>query len=114
WQGKSLRVLRRRKLWNQIQNVPSLSRFPDGESIRSSQMRAINAVETIVGRHPKSCVALVSHADIIKMIVAHYMGLTLDLYQRIVVDTASISELYIANDVVKVIRINQVTEAFVK
>ena len=28
WQGKSLRVLRQRKLWNQIQNVPSLTSFP--------------------------------------------------------------------------------------
>lgn len=114
WQGKSLRVLRQRKLWNQIQNVPSLTSFPDGESIRHAQSRAVGAVETIVIRHPKSCVALVSHSDVIKMILAHYLGLALDLYQRIVIDTASISELYIARDVVKVIRMNQTTEAFVK
>lgn len=114
WQGKSLRLLRRRKLWDQIQNVPSLSSFPDGESIRYAQSRAVGAVEKILVKHPKSCIVLVSHADVIKMILAHYMGLALDLYQRIVIDTASISELYIAHDVVKVIRMNQTTEAFVK
>ena len=114
WQGKSLRVLRRRKLWNQIQNVPSLSSFPDGESIRYAQSRAVGAVENIVVKHPKSCVVLVSHADVIKMILAHYMGLALDFYQRIVVDTASISELYISYDGVKVIRINQTTKVSIK
>ena len=114
WQGKSLRVLRRRKLWNQIQNVPSLSSFPDGESIRYAQSRAVGAVEKILVKHPKSCIVLVSHADVIKMILAHYMGLALDLYQRIVVDTASISELYISYDGVKVIRINQTTKVSIK
>ena len=74
----------------------------------------IRGSETIVGKHPKSCVALVSHADVIKMILAHYMGLALDLYQRIVVDTASISELYISYDGVKVIRINQTTKVSIK
>ena len=43
-----------------------------------------------------------------------YMGLALDLYQRIVVDTASISELYISYDGVKVIRINQTTKVSIK
>ena len=79
WQGKSLRLLRRRKLWDQIQNVPSLSSFPDGESIRYAQSRAVGAVEKILVKHPKSCIVLVSHADVIKMILAHYMGLALSL-----------------------------------
>ena len=110
WQGKSLKVLRRRKLWNQIQSRPATASFPGGESIRYAQIRAVGAVEKIVSRHPKDCIVLVSHADIIKMIVAHYLGLALDLYQRILINTASTTELDISYNGVKVIRINQTTK----
>ena len=34
-----------------------------------------------------------SHADVIKMIIAHYLGMPLDLYHRILIGTASISHL---------------------
>jgi probable phosphoglycerate mutase len=113
WQGKSLKVLRKTKLWNQIQNRPAISSFPDGESIRYAQIRAVGAIEKIVGRHPKGCIVVVSHADVIKLILAHYLGLALDLYQRIVINTASISELNISYNGVKVIRINQTTKVSV-
>ena len=113
WQGKSLKILRRRKLWNQIQNRPATASFPGGESILNVQIRAVSAVEKLVSRHPKDCIVLVSHADVIKMIVAHYLGLALDLYQRIMISTASISELDISYNGVKVIRINQTTKVSV-
>jgi probable phosphoglycerate mutase len=113
WQGKSLKILRRRKLWNQIQNRPATASFPGGESILNVQIRAVSAVEKLVSRHPKDCIVLVSHADVIKMIVAHYLGLALDLYQRIMINTASISELDISYNGVKVIRINQTTKVSV-
>ena len=107
WQGKSLKSLRRRKLWRLIQHRPSAAKFPGGESIRSVQVRAVAAMEELVARHPNDCIAVVSHGDVIKMIVAFYLGMALDLYQRIVIRTASVSELGFFSDEVRLLRVNQ-------
>ena len=65
------------------------------------------SMEELVARHPKDCIAVVSHGDIIKMVVAFYLGVALDLYQRIVISTASVSELGFFSDEVRVQRVNQ-------
>ncbi len=93
WQGQSLKVLRRQKLWRVVQQLPSAMVFPEGEALRHVQARAVDAIDAIVRAHPKGMVAAVSHSDVIKLIVAHYLGLPLDLFQRLSVDTASVTVL---------------------
>jgi probable phosphomutase (TIGR03848 family) len=97
WEGQSLKVLTKRKLWSVIQNTPSLARFPDGESFVEAQDRTVSEIEALRSEHnrAKATIACVSHADVIKLIIAHYLGLPIDLFQRIVVAPASISVLQI-------------------
>src|SRR5450432_175544 len=83
WTGAELRVLSQRKLWNVVQHYPSRVTFPNGEAMRDVQLRAVNVLESLVEKHPRGTVALVSHSDVIKMIVTHYLGLHLDMFQRI-------------------------------
>jgi len=45
--------------------------------------------------HPRETVVVVSHADLIKMVMAHYLGMHLDNFQRIVISPASISSLHL-------------------
>jgi probable phosphoglycerate mutase len=80
-----------------IQYTPSLARFPEGESFVETQDRVVQEIETLRGIHrtPKAAFACVTHADVIKLIVAHYLGLPIDLFQRLVVSPASISVLHI-------------------
>ena len=66
-------------------------RFPDGESIREVQSRAVAEIEEIAEEHPKGKVCCVSHGDVIKLIAAHYLGVHIDLFQRIVIGPASVS-----------------------
>jgi probable phosphoglycerate mutase len=61
--------------------------------MRGVQMRAVNAVEEIATAHPRELVVIVSHADLIKMVLAHFLGMHLDNFQRIVVSPASINSL---------------------
>ncbi len=97
WEGQTLKTLSKRKLWPMIQNTPSLARFPDGESFVEAQNRVVSEIENLRSIHksPKASIACVSHADVIKLIIAHYLGLPLDLFQRIVVMPASVSILQI-------------------
>lgn len=93
WQGKSFRSLVKTPLWRTVQLVPSQATFPGGESLLELQRRGVEAVEAIRAKHKSGVVAAVSHADMIKAITAHYLGLHLDLFQRINVDTASVTAL---------------------
>jgi probable phosphomutase (TIGR03848 family) len=93
WEGMSIALLRMRKLWSVIQEYPSRAVFPNGEALRDAQTRAVNEIERLVQAHPNEMVVVVSHADIIKMVLAHYLGMHLDNFQRLVVSPASISTI---------------------
>lgn len=99
WEGLSLKAARRRKLWPQIQAAPSLARFPGGESFVEAQTRVVTEIEALRNRHQqrKAAFACVSHADPIKLAIAHYLGLPLDQFQRLTVAPASLSALQIGS-----------------
>lgn len=91
WEGKSIAQLATRKMWHVIQEYPSRAYFPNGETMRGVQNRIVDVLETLTTQHPNQTVALVFHADLIKMTLAHYLGVHLDNFQRIVVSPASVS-----------------------
>jgi len=93
WQGGDLRELSKQPEWGQVQHYPSIFRFPDGETLREVQTRAVGAIERIRTNHPDQVVALFSHGDVIRTTLAYYLGVPLDLFQRIVVSTAAVSIL---------------------
>ena len=96
WTDRPLAPLTRNKKWPVIQARPSLVTFPNGESIRGAQLRAVAAVEEIVARHPSATVAVVTHADLIKALVSFYVGQPLDLFQRLHVSPASVTVLQLS------------------
>ncbi|MBN1311871.1 MAG: MSMEG_4193 family putative phosphomutase [Anaerolineae bacterium] len=109
WTGQQLKKLARTRLWQVVQHYPSRARFPDGESIREMQVRAVGAVEQIVEYHPDSTVVVVSHADVIKAVVAYYAGMAIDMFQRIVIAPASISAIAVNKTGVSIVRLNDIS-----
>ena len=106
WQGRPYHQLYRLKAWSELQAHPADFRFPGGETIREAQTRGIRATEAIQARHPRTAaVVVVSHADMIRLIVAGYLGLGTDLYQRIVVGVASVSAIVLGERVPRLLRI---------
>jgi probable phosphoglycerate mutase len=91
WTGGKLEDLAKTDLWKVVQRQPSRARFPDGESIAEMQTRTVAALEELVTAHPGETVVVVSHADPIKSVIAHYTGVHLDLFQRITVSPASVT-----------------------
>lgn len=96
WQGRSLAELSTEDLWKVVQNRPSEVTFPGGESMVAMQQRSVDAIR----RHdaafeeefgPGAVWVAVSHGDVIKSIVADALGLSLDHFQRININPASIS-----------------------
>ncbi|HYT81039.1 MAG TPA: MSMEG_4193 family putative phosphomutase [Actinomycetota bacterium] len=106
WTGRSMPQLVRTVLWRKVQQIPSAVTFPEGEGLIDAQRRSVAALEEIAGRHPRAAVAIVSHADVIRLVLAHYAGLHIDLFQRLIVSPASVSVIGLGDRVPRIIRMN--------
>jgi probable phosphoglycerate mutase len=84
WTGRSLASLRRLKAWRTVIFQPSRMAFRNGETMLGAQSRAVTTIEELAGRHRGRTLAAVAHGDLIKSVVAYYLGLGFDLYQRLV------------------------------
>ncbi|NOK60305.1 MAG: MSMEG_4193 family putative phosphomutase [Chloroflexi bacterium AL-W] len=93
WQGAELKELYKHELWPGVQYYPSGTRFPGGETLGEAQIRMVSTLDTLRARHPHTMIAVVSHADIIKLAIAYYIGMHLDLFQRLEISTCSVSAL---------------------
>jgi probable phosphoglycerate mutase len=109
WQGKSWKVLSLTKVWKIVQNSPSRFRFPEGESFPEIQTRISGALERIIKNHnkPQNIVAVVFHADPIKLAVSHFLGLPLDNFQRLSCDTGSLTAIYASDAGANLVKLNQ-------
>ena len=109
WQGKSLNSLRLTNAWKIVQHAPSRFQFPEGESFIDLQTRIVDALEAIVRKHhkPKDIIAVVFHADPIKLAVSHFLGLPLDHFQRLSCDTGSVTALYVGEMGANLLKLNQ-------
>jgi probable phosphomutase (TIGR03848 family) len=106
WTGRPLAQLSRTALWRRIQQAPSSVRFPGGETLSEVQLRCVAALDDLAPRHPRGMVAAVSHADVIRLAVAHYAGVHLDLFQRIIVSPASVTVIGLGDRIPRIIRMN--------
>jgi probable phosphomutase (TIGR03848 family) len=109
WQGRSWKLLSRTKAWRIVQAAPSRFRFPGGESFLECQYRLVTAIEALTAAYrPKDVLAVISHADPIKLVVAHYLGQPLDYFQRLIVDTGSVTALALSSSGARLLWLNRI------
>ena len=108
WTNRPFKSLVNTKLWRVVQHYPSGARFPDGETLWETQTRALEDIEKLRVAHPKQKICLVSHADVIKLVTAHYLGMHIDLFQRIDISPGSITVISVGDFGPRVHAINTV------
>jgi probable phosphomutase (TIGR03848 family) len=96
WTNQPLKALAKDPLWKVVQSHPSAAVFPGGEGLAQMSARAVAAVREwdarVAAEHgPDAVLAVVSHGDVIKAVLADALGSHLDAFQRIAVDPASVS-----------------------
>ena len=91
WTGEELAKLMKLPEWSNVQRAPSTFRFPKGESFTEMQTRMVSTLDDLRKKHSGGVVICVSHADPIKAAVALAMGTHIDLFQRIVISTCSVT-----------------------
>lgn len=107
WTGRPFTSLSRTKLWREFHGAtPSAPRFPGGETLAEAQARVVSAAGELVERHPKGTVAVVTHGDVIALVLAHYAGIHVDLFQRLEVAPASVTAIGVGSGAPRIRRVN--------
>jgi probable phosphoglycerate mutase len=107
WTGQSFKKLARTKVWRTVQSAPSRFRFPNGETFADSQHRICQELQTLASQHdPHDLLACFSHADPIRLAVAYFIGLPLDLFQRLSVSPGSLTLLHLADPSPRLLALN--------
>ncbi len=109
FQGRTFKQLQRAKLWKEVLKNPQEMRFPEGESFVEAQQRVTNDLEAIAALHgDDEIVACFTHADVVRLSVAHYLQMPLNTFQRLTASTTSVTVIVRVKDEVFVPHINQV------
>jgi len=93
WQGLSFGDLERehRDAWHHWVHRRATSTPPGGEPFVQVQRRALSGIERFCAEHPDGAVAVFTHGDVIKAVVAEYLAMSLDELERFDIATTSIT-----------------------
>jgi probable phosphoglycerate mutase len=91
WEGKTFAELADDPHWRRWNECRSLARCPGGESMAEAQGRIVDELAAVVRRCDGLDVAVVSHGDVIKAAVAWWLGIPLDLFQRLDIAVGSLT-----------------------
>ncbi len=91
WSGRPLKDLAKLKAWQGLMTSPARFRFPEGETLTEVQDRAVAAIEELATAHGDQQVMVVTHADVIRTLLCHYLGTPLDLIHRLHVGPTSLT-----------------------
>lgn len=108
WNGQPFAELETDPRWRDWNRQRSASRAPGGETMAGAVNRAVHHIEHTARQQPGATILCVTHCDIIRGIVAHYLGISLDNLLRFDVDPGSISTVIVGPAGARVTRLNEV------
>jgi broad specificity phosphatase PhoE len=79
--------------WRAFNRRRAIVRPPLGEWMIEAQIRAVLRLRSLAAIHFRATVGIVSHADVIRAVVAYYCGVSFDNILRITISPASITVL---------------------
>ena len=108
WQGLHRDEISQRwpELWQQLRTDPSEVTMPNGESLRQVTERAVRAFETVVRANQDKQALIVTHDIIIRVLVAHALGVPNSIYRRFEINNASLSLIRVDNSNPHLITLN--------
>lgn len=106
WTGKNFAELAGSPQWNLYNSGRSTTRIPGGETMIEAQSRAIQGLERLALAHDQGKLAIVSHGDVIRLILLYCLGMSIDLIHRLVIEPASVSVIRLGPGEVHLERMN--------
>jgi probable phosphoglycerate mutase len=93
WTGRRFDSLEGDPEWSRWNTLRSQACPPGGENMAQAQQRALDHLRAAAARHPGQTIAMVTHCDVIRAVVAAVLGLSLDHILRFDVDPASVTRV---------------------
>ena len=93
WAGRHFDDLIDDELYRRFIKSPAKTVLPGGETISDVQRRGLSVIHEAAQQVPAGRFLMVSHGDVIRAILSHYMKLPLNEYRRLRVDNGSLSAL---------------------
>jgi broad specificity phosphatase PhoE len=106
WIGKTFEEVIPEKAFHVYHKTPRNARAPGGEHMRDVYRRTIRFIEKVRRKHKSGRVVIVSHADVIKTVLVHYLGMDWNDLLKFRIDNASISLLWFHKGRARVMAIN--------
>ncbi|MGH7905892.1 MAG: histidine phosphatase family protein [Candidatus Binataceae bacterium] len=110
WEGMSFNALLEDELYRKYKDNPDTMATPGGETIAAAQMRGVAAVNELMAANRGARVLFVSHGDIIRTVICHFMRLELAHFRRLRIDNASLSTIEVAERFAEVKFINSMPD----
>jgi len=107
WEGRPFTELDRREDWRKFNAFRSGTRAPGGELMIETQTRMVQQITLLRERHPEETIAVVSHADPLRALIAYFFGMPLDLISRLEIGPASLSVLQVHGWGARVLGLNE-------
>lgn len=93
WEGRTFQSLAEDPAWQLFNTARTLTHSPGGERMIEAQSRMVQAADEIRSAHGDETVALVSHGDPLRALIAYYLGAPLDHFDRFEVSPASVTAI---------------------
>jgi broad specificity phosphatase PhoE len=110
WEGQEYAALLQDPTYLAFARGPLETTPPGGESLRAAQTRALRAVARAFETTPGARVCMVTHGDLIRLVLASFLALDLREYRRIRVDTCGLSAVDLTGDWAEGKFMNQVAD----
>jgi probable phosphoglycerate mutase len=108
WTGRTLAELKGTRGWAEFNTVRSSTRIPNGETMAEVIGRAMGVLTRLHRDNPSpgKALAVVSHGDVLRSLVAHVLGMHLDRMQQLEIAPASVSVLSHQSDEWRLLLLN--------
>lgn len=106
WTGMAFAALESDPAWQRFNRARGTATIPGGEQPRDAQHRMVSAIARLAARHAGATIALVSHAEPIRLGLLHYRSMPLDRYAELDVAPASVSAVSVSDGPVQILYVN--------
>jgi broad specificity phosphatase PhoE len=107
WSGRTFVQLADDPGWRRWNEQRSSARTPAGESITDIQVRVLRHLHRLQEEYPGRSIVIVTHAEVIRAVVLHWLEASVDGYYRLVISPASWTRVSIGDWGVRIDGINQ-------
>jgi broad specificity phosphatase PhoE len=107
WSGRTFAQLADDPDWRRWNEQRGSARTPAGESIADIQMRALRHLRQLRQDYPGRLIVVVTHAEVIRAVVLHWLEASVDGYYRLIISPASWTRVSIGDWGVRIDGINQ-------